>query len=230
MLLLIMRNPLSFFMTNAPSALPFMSIIALLTIAGSICATSLGILQQNLPGAQAESSWYPSSYGTPFQERIAEADRIAALEASLFWKNTTPSLKKKNNLGQIHHMYSHINLLSEKGLVFYLYLQKFHMDFSLSRVIFAMANFDKRKFFLRHPVDLHSPLPRTRWFSNWTYILCPRHVAQLAQVAQVASHHRQEIGCHELAAGEEIQELGRAWSGSRKILVQFNTRFWRLVK
>ena len=147
-----MRNPLSFFMTNAPSALPFMSIIALLIIAGSICATSLGILQQNLPGAQAESSWYPSSYGTPFQERIAEADRIAALEASLFWKNTTPSLKKKNNLGQIHHMYSHINLLSEKGLVFYLYLQKFHMDFSLSTVIFAMANFDKRKFFLRHPV------------------------------------------------------------------------------
>ena len=146
-LLMIMRNPLSFFMTNALSALAFMSIIALLTIAGSICATSLGILQQNLPGAQAESSWYPSSYGTPFQERIAEADRIAALEASLFWKNTTPSLKKKNNLGQIHHMYSHINLLSEKGLVFYLYLQKFHMDFSLSTVIFAMANFDKRKFF-----------------------------------------------------------------------------------
>ena len=60
--------------------------------------------------------------------------------------------KQKNNLGQIHHMYSHIYLLSEKGLVFYLYLQKFHMDFSLSTVIFAKANFDKRKFFLRHPV------------------------------------------------------------------------------
>ena len=135
----------SFYFSKCPP--PAEMQFALLTIAGSICATSLGILQQNLPGAQAESSWYPSSYGTPFQERIAEADRIAALEASLFWKNTTPSLKKKNNLGQIHHMYSHINLLSEKGLVFYLYLQKFHMDFSLSTVIFATANFDKRKFF-----------------------------------------------------------------------------------
>ena len=68
-------------------------------IAGSICATSLEILQQNLPGAQAESSWYPSSCGTPLQERIAEANWIAALEASLLWnhylgqKNTTPSLK-----------------------------------------------------------------------------------------------------------------------------------------
>ena len=158
-LLMIMRNPLSFFMTNTLSALAFMLIIALLTIAGSICATSLEILQQNLPGAQAESSWYPSSCGTPLQERIAEADWIAALEASLFWnhflgqKNTLPSLKKQqSNLGQIHLMYSHIYLLSEKGLVFYLYLQKFHMDFSLSRVIFTMANFDKRKFFLRHPV------------------------------------------------------------------------------
>ena len=60
--------------------------------------------------------------------------------------------KQQNNLGKIHHMCSHIYLLWEKGLVFYLYLQKFHMDFSLSRVIFAMANFDKRKFFLRHPV------------------------------------------------------------------------------
>ena len=96
----------SFYFSKCPppaamqfAALAFMSIIALLTIAGSICATSLEILQQNLPGAQAESSWYPSSCGTPLQERIAEAERIAALEASLFWnhylgqKNTTLSLK-----------------------------------------------------------------------------------------------------------------------------------------
>ena len=47
---------------------------------------------------------------------------------------------------------SHNYLLSEKGLVFYLYLQKFPLDFSLSTVIFAAANFDKRKFFFRHPV------------------------------------------------------------------------------
>ena len=39
----------------------------------------------------------------------------------------------------------------EKGLLFYLYLQKFHMDFSLSTVIFATANFDKRKFFCETP-------------------------------------------------------------------------------
>ena len=92
----------SFYFSKCPP--PAEMQFALLTIAGSICATSLGILQQNLPGAQAESSWYPSSYGTPFQERIAEADRIAALEASLFWnhylgqKNTTPSLKNNKTI------------------------------------------------------------------------------------------------------------------------------------
>ena len=64
----------------------------------------LEIGQQSLPGAQAESSWYPSSCGTPLQERIAEADWIAALEASLFWnhylgqKNTTSSLKNNKTI------------------------------------------------------------------------------------------------------------------------------------
>ena len=64
----------------------------------------LEIGQQNLPGAQAESSWYPSSCGTPLQERVAEADLIAALEASLFWnhylgqKNTTSSLKNNKTI------------------------------------------------------------------------------------------------------------------------------------
>ena len=38
-------------------------------------------------------------------------------------------------------MYSHIYLMSEKALIFYLYLQKFNMDFSLSTVIFATVNF-----------------------------------------------------------------------------------------
>ena len=69
--------------------------------------------------------------------------------------------KQQSNLGQIHHMYSHIYLLSEKGLVFYLYLQKFHMDFSLSRVIFAMANFDKRKFVFETPCMLLGSMPRS---------------------------------------------------------------------
>ena len=54
------------------TALAFMSIIALLSIAGSICATWLEIWQQKLSGAQAESSWYPSYCRTPLQERIAE--------------------------------------------------------------------------------------------------------------------------------------------------------------
>ena len=64
----------------------------------------LEIGQQNLPGAQAESSWYPSSCGTPLQERVAEADLIEALEASLFWnhyhgpKNTTSSLKNNKTI------------------------------------------------------------------------------------------------------------------------------------
>ena len=136
-------------------ALAFMSIIALLTIAGSICATSLEILQQNLPGAQAESSWYPSSCGTPLQERIAEAERIAALEASLFWnhylgqKNTTLSLKNSKAIWDKFITCTHtFTCCQRRAWCFYLYLQKFHMDFSLSRVIYAMANFDKRKFFL----------------------------------------------------------------------------------
>ena len=43
-------------------------------------------------------------------------------------------------MGQIHHMYPYIYLTPEKGLEFYLYLQKLNMDFSLSAVIFAMAN------------------------------------------------------------------------------------------
>ena len=75
--------------------------------------------------------------------------------------------KQQNNLGQIHHMYSdsHIYLLSEKGLVFYLYLQKFHLDFSISTVIFAAANFDKRKFFLRHPVYSSYIL----WILKWRW-------------------------------------------------------------
>ena len=64
----------------------------------------LEIGQQSLLGAQAESSWYPSSCGTPLQERITEADWIAALEASLFWnhylgqKNTTSSLKNNKTI------------------------------------------------------------------------------------------------------------------------------------
>ena len=73
--------------------------------------------------------------------------------------------KQQNNLGKIHHMSSHI-YLCEKGLVFYLYLQEFHMDLSLPTLIFAMANFDKRKFFLDTLYDNHpsysnpvNPLP-----------------------------------------------------------------------
>ena len=55
--------------------------------------------------------------------------------------------KQQNNLGKIHHMCSHIYLLWEKGLVFYLYFQEFHMDFSLPTVIFAMAFLTKGSFF-----------------------------------------------------------------------------------
>ena len=69
----------SFYFSKCPppaamhfTALAFMSIIALLSIAGSICATWLEIWQQKLSGAQAESSWYPSYCRTPLQERIAE--------------------------------------------------------------------------------------------------------------------------------------------------------------
>ena len=56
----------SFYFSKCPptaamhfTALALMSIIALLTIAGSICATSLEIWQKNLLGSQAKSSWYP---------------------------------------------------------------------------------------------------------------------------------------------------------------------------
>ena len=43
-------------------------------------------------------------------------------------------------------MYPYIYLTPEKGLEFYLYLQKFNMDFSLSAVIFATANFHQKLF------------------------------------------------------------------------------------
>ena len=49
--------------------------------------------------------------------------------------------KQQDNLGQIHLTYPHIYFTLEKGLVFYLYLQKFNMDVTLSAVIFATANF-----------------------------------------------------------------------------------------
>ena len=49
--------------------------------------------------------------------------------------------KQQDNMGQIHHMYPYIYLTPENGLEFYLCLQKFNMDFSLSAVIFATANF-----------------------------------------------------------------------------------------
>ena len=49
---------------------------------------------------------------------------------------------QQDNLGQIYHMYPNIYLTSDKGLVFHLYLQKFKMDFLLSAVIFATANFN----------------------------------------------------------------------------------------
>ena len=56
--------------------------------------------------------------------------------------------KMTSQFETIHHRYPYIYLTSERALVFYLYLQKFNMDFSLPVVIFAMANFHKRKFFL----------------------------------------------------------------------------------
>ena len=60
----------------------------------------------------------------------------------------------------------------EKGLLFYLYLQKFHMDFSLSTVIFATAKFHKRKFFLRHPVGTNEKIIVKKFnFYFWINIL-----------------------------------------------------------
>ena len=51
----------------------------------------------------------------------------------MFWnlgqKNTTSSLK---NNKKIWNMYPPISLTSDNGLVFYLHLQKFNVDFSLT--------------------------------------------------------------------------------------------------
>ena len=65
---------------------------------------------------------------------------------SVSW--ATEDNNKLEEQQQICHMYPHIYLTSEKAFIFYVYLQKFNMDFSLSTVIFATANFHKRKFFL----------------------------------------------------------------------------------
>ena len=88
-------------------------------------------------------------------------------------------------------MYSHIYMLSEKGLVFYLYLQKFHMDFSLSTVIFATADFNKRQFFLRHTVSFHKPSIRFEMRIQAENIISPIlncHAAAVVSLSESAPY------------------------------------------
>ena len=149
----------SFYFTKCPppaamqiAALAFMSIIALLTITGSICATSSEILQQNLPGAQAESSWYPSSCGTILKERITEADWIAALEASLFWaKEYNIELEKttKQFGTNSSHALTHL-LVVREGLGVLLVFAKVSFGFLTVNSYICHDQFWQKEVFLRH--------------------------------------------------------------------------------
>ena len=118
-------------------------------------------------GTLASGNWAAKSAGSPGRKflvplllwnSIARKDHwgwlncglggIFVLESLSWAKEYNIELEKQqNNLGKIHHMCSHIYLLWEKGLVFYLYFQEFHMDFSLPTVIFAMAFLTKGSFF-----------------------------------------------------------------------------------
>ena len=110
-------------------------------------------------GTLASGNWAAKSAGSPGRKflvplllcnSIAREDLwgwlncglggIFVLESLSWAKEYNIELEKQqNNLGKIHHICSHIYLLWEKGLVFYLSLQEFHMDFSLPTLIFAMA-------------------------------------------------------------------------------------------
>ena len=144
----------------------------------SLIALSLGTL--------TSGNWTAKSAGSPGRKflvplllwnSIARKDRwgwlncglggIFVLESLSWAKEYNIELEKQqNNLGKIHHMCSHIYFLWEKGLVFYLYLQEFHMDFSLPTVIFAMAFLTKGSFF-RHPLD-------SDWLNIFLVLLCLR--------------------------------------------------------
>ena len=131
-----MRNPLSFFMSNAVDSFRNSYIYYLVGLHLSD-KFLVPLLLWNSIARKDRWGWLNCVLGGIF-----------VLESLSWAKEYNIELEKQqNNLGKIHHMCSHIYLLWEKGLVFYLYLQKFHMDFSLSTVIFATANFDKRKFF-----------------------------------------------------------------------------------
>ena len=106
-------------------------------------------------GTLASGNWAAKSTRSPGRKclvplllwnSIARKDHWGWLNDWAKEYNIEPE-KQQNNLGKIHHMCSHIYLLWEKGLVFYLYFQEFHMDFSLPTVIFAMAFLTKGSFF-----------------------------------------------------------------------------------
>ena len=118
-------------------------------------------------GTLASGNWAAKSAGSPGRKflvplllwnSIARKDHWGWLNCGLWGIFVLESLswakeynieleKQQNNLGRIHHMCPHIYLLWEKGLVFYLYFQEFHMDFSLPTVMFAMAFLTNGSFF-----------------------------------------------------------------------------------
>ena len=120
----------------------------------------LEIGQQSLPGAQAESSWYTSSWGTPLQERITGLTElrpwrhlcsgITILGKRIqhrAWKITKQFGKNSS------HMLAHL-LVVREGLGVLLVFPRVSYLFLTANSNICHGIFDKRKFFLRHPVVL----------------------------------------------------------------------------
>ena len=125
-LLLIMRNPLLLFMSNAGDSFRNSYIYYLVGLHLSD-KFLVPLLLWNSIARKDRWGWLNCGLGGIF-----------VLESLSWAKEYNIELEKQqNNLGKIHHMCSHIYLLWEKGLVFYLYLQESHIYFSLSTVIFV---------------------------------------------------------------------------------------------
>ena len=125
------------------TALAFMSNIALLTITGPICATSFVMLAC-------------SSLKLEWRGLYTLDSRYSQRQKHLITFHKIPLTSQVSLFQSIHFM-----KMADVGFVFttvflvsYGFVKTVLLDFSPSTAIFAKAKFGKRKFFLRHPVDV----------------------------------------------------------------------------
>ena len=159
-LLLIMRNPLSFFMTNVGDSFCNSYIYHLVGLhisdigkEISSLVTCWGLWTATVPHSWA-ALWVLVIDPPQSKRPLVQIPDYPLTWNPCIWKLGSKVCREPRQkvLGTPPTVEHHCKKGSLRGLVFYLYLQNFPMDFSLSTVIFATANFDKRKFFLRHHV------------------------------------------------------------------------------